>query len=384
MAERAGQEVVPAADPLRTARPDPVAFFDTVLDRFRSAQSAAAGTVTRRFRIDRYVVRLDFAGPALVESLTPALAHLEIPADDAPPDLTVCIWDSASTDTSWPKMPWFAAAGHVDSAGRKIDNLYTPRGDVRGYCTDRIAMHVGDRLFSLLDSERAVGIYWCDDVATLPLWERGAPLRAILHWWLRARGLQLVHAGAIGTPAGAVLLAGKGGSGKSTTALTALRHGLRYLSDDYSLIALDPAPSVHSLYNTAKVRPDNLERVPHLRDAVVNADALGAEKALFFVHRSFPELVTRSLPLRAILLPRVTGLRDTTVTPASSRESLAALSLSTLHQLAGSGRELLQTIARLVAAVPTHHLNLGTDLAQIPTTLTRVLDDAPRRVLEQT
>lgn len=358
----------------RTVRPDPVAFFDTVLDRFRRAEAAAHATVTRSFRIDRHTVRLRFAGSALVSPLTPALEHLA--AGDAAPDLTVCIWDSNSTGIAWPSMPWFQAAGHVDSDGRRIDNLYTPRGDVRGYCTSRIAMHVGDALFSLLDLERNLAIYWCRDAATLPLWERGAPLRSILHWWLRARGLQLVHAGAIGTPAGAVLLAGKGGSGKSTTALTALRSGLLYLSDDYSLIQLDPAPVVHSLYNTAKVRPDNLERVPHLRDAVVNPGSLDAEKALFFVRQSFPDRIVARLPLRAILLPRVTGLRDTTVAPASSRESLAALSLSTLHQLAGSGRELLQTIGRLVEAVPTHHLNLGTDLAQIPVAITRVLETA--------
>lgn len=361
----------------RTLRPDPVAFFDTVVARFERAAETVGGPVDRAFGIDRYVVRLRFAGPALVAALTPALAHLEVPADGTP-DLTVCVWDSGSTRTAWPALPWFQSAGHVTAAGEKIDNLYTPRGDIRGYCNDRISMHVGDRLFSVLDRERDLAVYWCDDVARLPLYERGAPLRSILHWWLRERGLQLVHAGAVGTPSGAVLLAGKGGSGKSTTALTALTGDLLYLSDDYSLIALDPEPFVYSLYNTAKVRPDNLGRVRHLRDAVTNADALGTEKALFYIHQHAPDRIIRRLPIRAILLPRVTGLPATTWTPASSRESLAALTLSTLHQLAGSGRELVQTITRLVDAVPSHHLHLGTDLTQIPRALARILADAPR------
>jgi hypothetical protein len=358
-------------DPPRTTRPDPVAFFDTVVERFERAEQAAGGSVDHFVAIDGHTIRFRFAGDALVPALTPALSHLAAAPRAA--ELTVCIWDSASTGVAWPPMPWFRAPGHVDSRGRQIDNVYTPRGDVRGYSNDRIAMHVGDELFSLLDLARNLAVYWCRDVAHLPLWERGAPLRSILHWWLRARGLQLVHAAAVGTPNGAVLLAGKGGSGKSTTALTSLNDGLLYLSDDYSLVQLDPAPTVHSIYNTAKVRPDNLERVPHLRDAVVNRDALGSEKALFFVHRQFPERIVRRLPIRAILLPRVTGLPDTTIESASPRDSLAALSLSTLHQLAGSGRELLQTIARLVAAVPSHHLHLGTDLAQIPTALAAVV-----------
>jgi hypothetical protein len=371
LAERARQEVV-HGDPPRTERPDPVSFFDTVVERSEHAERAAGGPVDHVVAIDGYIIRLRFAGATLAPALTPALTHLE--TGPGKPDLTVRIWDSASTGVAWPPMPWFRAPGHVDSAGRPIDNDSTPRGDVRGYCTDRIAMHVGDKLFSLLDLERNVAVYWCESLDRLPLWERGAPLRSILHWWLRARGLQLVHAGAVGTPAGAALLAGKGGSGKSTTALTSLNDGLLYLSDDYSLVKLDPTPHVYSLYNTAKVRPDNLERVPHLRDAVVNRDALGSEKALFFVQRQFPDRIVPRLPIRAIMLPRVTGLPDTTIEPASKRESLAALSLSTLHQLAGSGRELLQTIARLVDAVPSHHLNLGTDLTQIPKALASMLD----------
>lgn len=361
------------ADPPRTVRPDPVAFFDAVLARYRNAEMAAGGPVDRFVRVDRYTLRLRFAGPALVQSLTPALAHLAAPGTAAP-DLTIAVWDSGTTGVAWPPMPWFGGPGYVDSAGNPIANVYTPRGDVRGYGTDRIAMHVGDGLFSLLDHARNLAVYWCQDVARLPLWERGAPLRSILHWWLRGRGFQLVHGGAVGTPAGAVLLAGKGGSGKSTTALTCLTSDLLYLSDDYSLIALDPVPVVHTLYNTAKVRADNLERVPHLQGAIVNRETLGSEKALFFVQQAFPERLATVLPLRAILLPRVTGLRDTTLAPASPRESLAALTLSTLHQLAGSGRELLQTIARLVEAVPTHHLNLGTDLAQIPRVLAAVVE----------
>jgi len=357
----------------RTKRPDPVAFFETVLERFERAVAAAGGSVDRFFAFDGRTVRLRFAGPALVSALTPAIAHVAA-AESTTPDLTVCVWDSASTETSWPALPWFQYSGHVTARGEKIDNLYTPRGDIRGYNNSRICAHVGDQLFSVLDLERNLGIYWCRDAAGLPLYERGAPLRSIFHWWFRRRGLQLVHAGAVGTRAGAVLLAGKGGSGKSTTALLALTSDdLLYLSDDYSLVRVEPSPRVYTIYNTAKVRPDNLQRVPHLRSALTNADRLESEKALFFIHQHYADKIVDQLPIRAILLPRVMGGVDTTLSAASAMDGLTALSLSTLHQLAGSGHEVLTTIQQLVGRVPVHHLNLGTDLTQIPAVISSLL-----------
>lgn len=355
---------------------DSVACFDLVHASYQEAEQATGGSLDRFISINGSNIHLRFAGPALITSLTQALTHLGT-EPVLNPDLTICIWDSESTGIEWPRLPWFNSQGliHVDSKGEQIDRFYTPRGDIRGYNDGRIHKHVGDRLFSSFDSERDLAVYWCENAHELPIYERGAPLRSIFHWWLREQGLQLIHAGAVGTVDGAVLLAGKGGSGKSTTALTCLNAGMRYLSDDYSLVSSGSDPLVHSLYNTAKVRPDNLQRVPHLRDALSNADRLDTEKALFFVDSLFPHQIVPRLPVRAILLPRVTGLRDTSIEPASSRISLSALALSTLHQLAGSGRELLLTIDDLVQEVPSFHLNLGTDLAQIPGVISKLLEN---------
>ena len=81
---------------------------------------------------------------------------------------------------------------------------------------------------------------------------------------------------------GGVLLAGKGGSGKSTTALTCLNSELQYVSDDYCVVVAQPSPFAYNLYCTAKVRADNTHRVPHLMPTVSNGNRLGDEKALFF------------------------------------------------------------------------------------------------------
>ena len=60
-------------------------------------------TVTRTYRIGGRPVRLRFAGPALVDRVTPALAHRITDADDATaPALDVTVWDTDSTGVAPP------------------------------------------------------------------------------------------------------------------------------------------------------------------------------------------------------------------------------------------------------------------------------------------
>ena len=99
-----------------------------------------------------------------------------------------------------------------------------------------------------------------EGVANLPWWEGGAPFRRQLHWALAPDALP-VHAAAVGDARGAALLVGRGGSGKSSTAVACLAAGLGFLGDDYCILRFEPEPVVHSLYCSAKVTNEEL---PHL------------------------------------------------------------------------------------------------------------------------
>ena len=79
-----------------------------------------------------------------------------------------------------------------------------------------------------------------------------------------------------------MLLAGKGGSGKSTTALVCLHSSLVYAGDDYCLLATDDGPYVFSLYSTGKLNPDDVYRFSDLAPLNKNRDHLDSKKALFF------------------------------------------------------------------------------------------------------
>jgi hypothetical protein len=344
----------------------PAQFFHAAYQAYQRAEQAMATVHSYWYEIAGFPIRLQFAGAAMAARLTPALEHLAVaPTPQTPPALTVCLWDTVSTGVAMPTPPW----EHAD---------YQTRAEVRGFSNARFqtAYDVWGGALRMLDHENNVALFWTRDAATLPTYDRGAPLRMILHWWMRARGRQFVHAGAVGTPDGGVLLAGKSGSGKSTTTLTCLNAGLGYAGDDYCLVTTEPKPYVYSLYNSAKLDPANLQRhAPHLEPLVSNWEELETEKALLYLHHHYPEKLSGGFPLRAILLPRVTGETQTTLTCATPIAALQALAPSTLLQLSGAGAAEFQRMSNFVKQIPSYHLALGTDLAQIPQVILRLLKE---------
>lgn len=333
---------------------EPLEFFNAVYQKYEKAEAACGGCADRYYCIAGFAVRLRFAGGALLPYITPALAHLATgPVGE--PALTVCLWDSDSTNTAMPPPPWQA-------------DDYREGGEIRGFVDERIhtIVQVGVNALSLLDRERNLGIYWVKTAKQIPYYESGAPLRAIFHLWMSQRGIQLIHAGAVGLPSGGVLLVGKGGSGKSTTALACLNSELFYASDDYCLLAHHPTPTVFSIYSTGKKNADDVGRLPFLVSTISNPDRLGTEKAVYLLSESFPDKLLPSFPLRAILIPRLSGGRETALKPASPAAGLAALAPSTIFQLPGDRKEAFQTMGQLVRQVPCYQLNLGTDTWRIP------------------
>jgi hypothetical protein len=316
----------------------------------------------RRVRIGGHVIELRFASPGLQPCIMPAFAHLAVDLDSKP-ELVVGIWDGASTATGAPPMP------DVDPESPAGAFYFFEDPPMRG------VFQPGMRALSVLDLSTDHAWYFVEDPAALPYWERAAPIRQILHWWMATRGHQQVHSGAVGLPDGGLLLVGKGGSGKSTTSLVSLTSQLRYAGDDYAMVSLAPQPWVHSLYSSGKVHPDNLTRVPHLLPALSNAEHLATEKGVVFVDQHFPDRMIDGFPLRAIVMPTITGRPDTRVVAASRAAALAALAPSTVFQLHTAGAEALRYMARLVREVPAYVLELGADANDIPGVLLELLDE---------
>jgi hypothetical protein len=352
-----------APAPARAQNADALEFFERVTEAFVRAEQAAAGLVDRFYAIGGFSVRLRFAGPALVPFIVPAFEHLATgPCPE--PALTVYLWDSTSTGVEMPPPPW-------------ASDDYVARGAVRGYSSEQIkvAFHLGPCVLNMLDLGSDLGVLWVRDAHQVPDTERAAPLRTILHWWMRERGCQLIHAAAVGKPGGGVLIAGKSGSGKSTVALACLASELLYLSDDLVLLCRNPTPHAHSVYNSAKLEADHARRLRHLRSVVDRLDQQDTEKAIFFLHQHLPERVGAAFPVRAVLLPHITRLPETRLSAASGAASLMALAPSTLFQLPGSGSSDFKEIAEFVRQVPCYMLEVGTDLGRVPSVLLDLLPE---------
>lgn len=354
------------------------AALEAVRASFASAERQSALVVERDFVIAGRRLRLRAACADLLNRMSRAFGHLE--ADPSPaPELTIRLWDSSTAGTPPPPVP--------DVTGEQAPGAFFYYSDERvrvGYQLGTsgdarvlaVYPHAPTPALSVLALDDREAWYWVADARRIPYWEEATPFRFLLDWWLRDQGVQQLHAASVGNPEGGVLVVGRSGSGKSTTALSVLGSALGYAGDDYVAVALEPTPWVHSLYGSGKLMADHVARLPYLLPALANGSELEREKAVVYVHEHWPENVAAGFPLCALLVSRVTrGLRETLVSPASPAVGLAALAPSTVFQMHTRGQDSLGRMRRLAQTVPTYVLQLGSDMGSTPRAIATLLRD---------
>jgi hypothetical protein len=107
-------------------------------------------------------------------------------------------------------------------------------------------------------------------------------------------------------------------------------------------------------------------RLPWLAAKASNPDKLGVEKALVFLYEHYPESVATSMPVKAILLPEITGESVTKLRRISPGQCLILLAPSSIFNLPAAGAEDFRSLGRFVKRVPSYALELGTDLSAVP------------------
>jgi hypothetical protein len=334
---------------------------------------AAQGLEEKSFSIGGCGVRLRFAGARWSGLLTKALDHLQKRQPSEPGrQLTISILDGSLPQ----RNPLLRA--YLQALVEHWWEYLGPRGELLNLHGDTVLAfyHPGPDILMIVDLEQDLGFFWKRDLSPLPYYEAGSPMRALLHAWMREQGVQFVHGGAVGTESGGVLLAGKGGSGKSTSVLSCIDSALQYASDDYCMVGCPDSKrwELYSLYNTAKLNGDSdLAKFSALAPHVWNPKREPDEKATIFLNESFPHKLIPQFPLRAILVPVITGQVDTRIEPCGEGAALMALGPSSLAQLPASGPRDLTAIAQVVRGSPCFRLKLGTDLTQIPCAIGQLL-----------
>ena len=341
---------------------------------FLSDAATVGSPVQQWYRIGGHDVCVRTIPEQDARRLRPALGHLAMPeAPASAPGLTISAWNGAT-----PSAPPVLA-----DLLRRLRTDWRlecgPRGEVRELHASGISAiyTAGPNVLTVVDFDQNRGWLLKLDDDAFPYWEVGSPFRFLLHEWFAARGLQYVHAAAVGTEQGGVLLVGKGGSGKSTTALLCAAAGMQYAGDDYCLI--DPARAwAHSLYNTGKLKgSEDYARLPKLKGLSTNPDSFergGADKAVYFLDEIWPDRVVAGMPLRAIVVPRITGQATTRFEPCSTFDAVVAMLPSTVAQLPAATDEDCDRMVALAEKLPAYLLHLGTDTRGIPATLTTLLN----------
>jgi len=190
---------------------------------------------------------------------------------------------------------------------------------------------------------------------------------------------QLLHAAAVGINGKGVILVGKGGSGKSSAALSCLDSALSYSADDYCLLSFRPEPTINSLFATGKINFEDINRFDFLLPSLQNMEGCKTrnEKSLFFLHDRYDEKILREFTLSAIFVVEISESSQTRINPTTPTEAFKAIAPSTLSQIEGSNNKSVQNLSALVKQVPSFTLSVGSDFRKTPEAIIKFLEQAP-------
>ena len=337
---------------------DPGALFSEAFEASCRVMDASPSVLERSFRIGGSAVHFRLAGHAMVKNVWPAISHLEDRQAAIESGLTVHVWDCESTGAPFP------VSADIWNACTNWGELVATRGSL--IHASRL-MDVG--VYSMVDLSSGQAVYWANRADHVPPYARAAAVRSILHVWMRKQRRIFLHGASVARDGQSILLAGKGGSGKTTTALLCASQGWQYLGDDYCLASAGESPRTYSVYNSAKLSPDQWNRFVHWTDSRhAVKDPQSGKTIVFLAYDSSVSVIPQG-ELRAIVLPTITGGKRSTLTADSPVAAWKAMALSTVLQLPGAAQEDLASIGSLARSVPCFRLSLGNDLESVPTVI---------------
>jgi hypothetical protein len=223
-----------------------------------------------------------------------------------------------------------------------------------GFRTDDIA---ADQWLTLTGDGPNTSMVRAPDGSTTIVEAGGPAALALLHRLvieimagLRASGRYAVHAAAVARGNRALILAGPGGTGKTTLALALAARGFELLSDELAVI--DPAgPLIHPYRRNVHVRPGTPELVDGLAGLLDRPrEVLGGGIAWAIPHEDLGHSrsdAPRELAGVVLLHPRDPAVTTARLTPA--RSSIAAMEL--LRGTWAASVDFTETLAAVAAGV---------------------------------
>jgi hypothetical protein len=347
----------PASD-----RPGPFrAFADRLLG---VAATATRGGAERRLAIGPLALTLRAADPALLAAFARGLADLPAAAPGPRAALTIHILAGPARLAGGEQPPppaWPLPSGEHQHL-RRLHLEPSLR---------LFSWHDG-AVWQLHDPAAGAAVYWAREAAAIPEWDYGAPLRNLLAWALHDAGRVLLHGAVVGDARGALLVAGAGGAGKSSTTLAALRHaGLTTVGDDFVALAGDGF--AEALFDTVKLDAAALRRLAVPAAWVANPGRPAGEKARLHLLRDLPGALVPRLAVRALAVPTLVARSASAAVAADRGVLLRALAPSSLFLVPGAERQRFAALAALTRRLPCLALELGSDPAGVAGLVGQVL-----------
>jgi len=276
---------------------------------------------------------------------------------------------------AWPTMRVLM----LTAASLPLEHLPTPlrptftHAAVRVITTPRFSCLVNQHLLWVADRQSATVLRWSLSSEAVPDWESTRPLRYALNWWAAEHGSALLHAGVVAYQGRSVILAGKGGTGKSTTVCACLDSPLSVLADDYCLVqpaTADSDATAHALFRVGHVDAKTIALLPSLRSRVIVDDP--QSKSLVRLIEQPP----RPASIAAFAsITRAPGA-DTLMRPTSASAVLQQAAPSTIAQSYAGQEQIWRVLTQMVQSSICVDLQVGS-LSDVPTALLQTLRDQP-------
>lgn len=195
---------------------------------------------------------------------------------------------------------------------------------------------------------------------------------------LRHQRLYTIHATALEWQGRGVLIPGNSGKGKTTSFISLLRSGYRYLSDDHPLIR-DAGDHIELLPFPIKINvtKETIAFFPELRNASERVLRLqpGFHKRGFYAEELYRAEIGRCCRPALVLFPQVVDASRSHLEPLpKSRAMELLLPQALLVYDTEIARREFQVLAKLVQQVDCYRLYFGRDILDLPKLITPLLE----------
>ena len=304
-------------------------------------EALSDGGKTRfRIRTAGKVIEVRTTDAALADTLLRYIASAEA-EEDAVPDAVFHYWRDDCSRFAPPEAP----------AKEGVWRLRTEQGFVM------LTMPCGE--LAAVDLENSRYYYCVDHEAGAEPVLYGHPMPEMFGLWAMNNSMLMLHSACVGADGTGVLIAARGGGGKSTLAVSCLTGGFDFVGDDYILVNREGPLRAMPLYRTVGLTPGMREALrPEMPVLRVDEEREGK---LLLDASAYP--FREELPVKAIVHPVIAGLKEPEIVRVKPGPVLVKLIHSTAQQL-GVFRdpEPYRIMSARLSDLPVFELRLSPDL----------------------